>query len=66
MSLIFNDEDFKKASFCSHCSHCVTVAHKDGAIAVRDSKDAAKNTLNFTQAEWQLFIAGVKSGEFDF
>lgn len=62
----FNDDDFQKASFCTHCSQCVTVAHKNDIIAVRDTKDASKMTLQFTKDEWQAFIAGVKKGEFDF
>lgn len=66
MSIKFQDEEFKSATACAHCAHCVTVAHKDGVIAVRDSKDAAKNTLNFNHDEWQAFVAGVKNGEFDF
>ncbi|MBI2278664.1 MAG: DUF397 domain-containing protein [Candidatus Brennerbacteria bacterium] len=44
---------------------CVMVAHKKGAIAVRDSKDALKKTLIFNEAEWSVFIKGVKAGEFD-
>jgi hypothetical protein len=62
----FLDHDFKTTSLCSKCSSCVAVAHKDGTIAVRDTKDASKNTLQFTSDEWQAFIAGVKNGEFDF
>jgi hypothetical protein len=41
------------------------VAHKDGAIGVRDSKDASKTTLVFNEAEWDVFVKGVKAGEFD-
>lgn len=62
----FLDGDFKKSRHCAHCSRCVVVAHKDGVIAVRDTKDANKTTLQFNKDEWQAFIAGVKSGEFDF
>ncbi len=62
----FEDKDFSTSSLCSHCSKCVTVAHRDGIIAIRDTKDSSKMTLNFTKDEWQLFIAGVKNGEFDF
>lgn len=62
----FHDEEFKKSSLCHHCKHCVAVAHKDGIIAVRDTKDFNKATLQFTKEEWQVFVAGVKNGEFDF
>jgi hypothetical protein len=66
MSIKFQDQDFKSATLCAHCATCVTVAHKDGVIAIRDSKDASKSTLNFNHDEWQAFVAGVKNGEFDF
>lgn len=62
----FNDDEFKKASACAHCHSCVVVAHQNGVIAVRDTKDRAKTTLSFTTEEWQAFVTGVKNGEFDF
>ena len=70
MSNVFADEDFKKSSF-SFGKHppvwdCVMIAQTDGAILVRDSKDADKTTLVFTLDEWDAFVKGVKNGEFDF
>ena len=62
----FVDEDFRVASMCHECSHCVAVAHKGDTIALRDTKDSGKVTLQFNRDEWRLFIAGVKNGEFDF
>ncbi|NCN07083.1 DUF397 domain-containing protein [Candidatus Falkowbacteria bacterium] len=44
---------------------CVMVAYRDGAIGVRDSKDASRTTLVFNEDEWNAFITGVKDGEFD-
>ncbi|XVQ84731.1 DUF397 domain-containing protein [Microbispora siamensis] len=45
---------------------CVEVAtNLPGVVAVRDSKDPDGAKLTFTPAEWQAFIAGIKSGEFD-
>lgn len=61
----FNDNDFRKASGTLMRRVCVMVAHKHRAIAVRDSKDASKKTLIFNEAEWDVFIKGVKAGEFD-
>lgn len=61
----FNDSDFRKASGTLMRRICVMVAHKDGAIAVRDSKDASKKTLIFNEKEWDIFIKGVKAGEFN-
>ena len=61
----FRDRDFRKAKGTLMRRICVMVAHKDGAIAVRDSKDSSKKTLIFNEAEWGVFIKGVKDGEFD-
>jgi hypothetical protein len=36
-----------------------------GVVLVRDSKDPSGPVLDFTDAEWSAFIAGVKRGEFD-
>jgi hypothetical protein len=45
---------------------CVEVAHlADGAVAVRDSKDASKPPHVFDRKEWSAFITGAKNGEFD-
>lgn len=61
----FKDSDFRKASGTLMRRICVMVAHKNGAIAVRDSKDASKKTLIFNKKEWDVFVKGVKAGEFD-
>jgi hypothetical protein len=34
-------------------------------ILVRDSKQPAGSVLQYSSAEWQAFISGVKTGEFD-
>jgi hypothetical protein len=45
---------------------CVEVAQFPAwAIAVRDSKDPDGPRLTFTPDKWQMFVAGVKAGEFD-
>lgn len=45
---------------------CVEVAHVAGVIGVRDTKDdGAGPVLMFTEREWNAFIAGSRSGEFD-
>ncbi len=62
----FNEEDFHLSSACTHCSHCVAVACKNDIIAIRNTKDATKQTLLFTKDEWQAFVVGVKKGEFDY
>ena len=66
--IMFQDVEFRKASGSNnqHWGWCVLVAEKNGAVAVRDSKDQSKTTLRFTIDEWHAFIKGVKAGEFDF
>ena len=59
------DGDFKVSKKTSPFINCVQVAIKPEGIAVRDSKDSAKDTLFFNKTEWQAFIDGVKNGEFD-
>ena len=62
----FNDADFITSSETLMRRVCVAVAHKRGAIGVRDTKDKMRTTLIFSKAEWDAFIKGVKKGEFDF
>ncbi|HLI37374.1 MAG TPA: DUF397 domain-containing protein [Streptosporangiaceae bacterium] len=53
-------------SSASSTGGCVEVAHlPGGGVALRDSKDRAKAPHVFTAHEWQCFLTGVKSGEFD-
>ena len=49
----------------SGANGCVEVAHGDGEVAVRDSKDPNGPMLLFTPLEWRAFLAGVRDGEFD-
>jgi len=44
---------------------CVEVARVAGKVAVRDSKDKEGPVLLFTAFEWDAFISGVRSGEFE-
>lgn len=62
----FQDADFITSQQTLMRRICVAVAHKDGAIGVRDSKDPSRTTLCFSEAEWNAFVTGVKNGEFDF
>ena len=65
----FEQSDFKKSSASfpgvSGIGTCVQVAHKDGIIAVGDTKDLSLQPLYFDEAEWKAFVTGVKNGEFD-
>ncbi|WP_157107339.1 DUF397 domain-containing protein [Nocardia grenadensis] len=45
---------------------CVEAAHlENGHVGVRDSKNPTGPALIFTPGEWDAFLAGTKSGEFD-
>jgi Domain of unknown function (DUF397) len=55
-----------KSSLSSYNGNCVEVAGlADDIIRVRDSKNPRGGMLNFTQAEWDAFVGGVRNGEFD-
>lgn len=54
-----------KSSF-SAAGNCVEVAHlPGGGVALRDSKNRAKEAHAFTRGEWEAFLTGAKNGEFD-
>ena len=44
---------------------CVEVAFVQGQVAVRDSKDRSGPVLVFTAHEWEAFLSGARTGEFD-
>lgn len=61
-----DDEDFRKSSWSkNNPKTCVMVAIKPEGIAIRDSKDPARNTLFFNHEEWQAFVRGINNGEFE-
>jgi hypothetical protein len=46
--------------------NCVEVRRaEDGDIQVRDSKDPNGPVLSFTPTEWDTFITGTKTGNFN-
>jgi hypothetical protein len=44
---------------------CVEVAFVEDQVAVRDSKDRSGPVLVFTTPEWEAFVGGVRTGEFE-
>ena len=55
-----------RKSSTSQATDCVEVALGSGErVLVRDSKDPTRAVLNFTRAEWEAFLTGVRRGEFD-
>jgi hypothetical protein len=59
------------SSYSGQNGSCVAVAAVPGqqgshrVVAVRDSKDPCGSVLLFTPAQWRVFAAAVKAGEFD-
>lgn len=47
------------------CFYCVAVKIDGQQVSIRDTKDDGDTTLSFDSNEWDAFIKGVKSGEFD-
>jgi hypothetical protein len=54
-------------SSASSTGGCVEIAHlpDGGGVAVRDTKDRSKTPHVFNRHEWECFLIGAKSGEFD-
>jgi len=44
---------------------CVAVKRDRKGVHVRDTKDLTDTTLSFSKKEWEVFITGIKSGEFN-
>lgn len=60
------DKDFTVSSWSkNNPKTCVAVAIKKEGVAVRNSNDSGRKTVYFNHDEWQAFINGVKTGEFD-
>jgi hypothetical protein len=55
---------WRKSTF-SGTNGCVEVAFVQGRVGVRDSKDLGGPVLVFTGHEWEAFLSGARSGEFD-
>ena len=53
-------------SSASAAGNCVEVAHlPGGSVALRDSKNRAKEPHVYTRPEWEAFLTGAKNGEFN-
>lgn len=55
-----------KSTYSGNANSCVEVAHAtDGAVGVRDTKQHGRGpVLEFSPDEWQVFVTGIKNGEF--
>ncbi|NAS22436.1 DUF397 domain-containing protein [Herbidospora sp. NEAU-GS84] len=57
---------YRTSSYSGGGEQCVEVEDlEDGSRRVRHSKHRKRRPLEFTEAEWNAFIKGVKDGEFD-
>lgn len=57
---------WRKSSYSDGERACVEAARLSlGGVAVRHSREPAGPVLAFTDDEWDAFVAGVRSGEFD-
>ncbi len=62
-----SDVRWSKSSWSGAGNNCVEVADlPNGGRAVRDSKHPDGGHLTFTATEFAAFVAGVKSGKFDY
>ena len=53
--------DWRKSSYSRANGNCTEVAAADGAVLVRDSRQAgAGPVLRFQAADWRAFLAAVK------
>lgn len=61
------DEDgFECSKFSKPGVHfCVSVKRDSNGVELRGTEDVSLKTLSFTNSEWELFVKGVKSGQFD-
>jgi hypothetical protein len=56
---------WRKSSRSSDQGQCVEVTDLGDGRAVRDSKNPTGPALRFTAAEWSVFTAGLRGGQFD-
>ena len=53
-------------SSSSAAGNCVEIAHlPQGGVALRDSKNPARQPHTYTRTEWDAFLTGAKNGEFN-
>jgi len=70
VNIMLRDDTFtgwRKSSLSSGGDNCVEVGFAaDGRVAVRDTEmDGRGPLLVFSPAEWDAFLGGIRSGEFN-
>jgi hypothetical protein len=56
---------WRKSTRSGGQGNCVEVATTPASVGMRDSKDRSGPVLVFTGSQWQAFVDGVKTGDFD-
>lgn len=56
---------WRKSRYSGNSANCVEMAKANGLVSVRDSKDRAGHVLVFMHGEWEAFLVGARTGEFD-
>ncbi|MEU4163416.1 DUF397 domain-containing protein [Actinoplanes sp. NPDC026670] len=59
------DHNWRTSTRSGSNGACVEVRRVGDTVEVRDTKDRTKPAHAYTLAEWEAFISGAKSGEFD-
>jgi hypothetical protein len=56
--------EWRRSSRCS-TSGCVEVKKTEHSYLVRDSSDPNSPVLSFSPLEWEAFVVGIRTGEFN-
>jgi hypothetical protein len=56
--------EWRRSSYCAN-GNCVEVAFLGTDVLVRDSKNQDGPMLRISFADWNIFLDGVRGGEFD-
>jgi Domain of unknown function (DUF397) len=55
---------WRKSSYSNPSGNCVEAATLVNGVAVRNSRFPDGPALVFTEAEWDAFVRGIKTGDF--
>jgi hypothetical protein len=58
-------QEWRKSTRSGDNGNCVEARQRNGAVQMRDSKNADGPVLSFTPDGWDAFLSGVRHGEFD-
>jgi hypothetical protein len=59
------EQAWHKSSYSNGQGDCIEVAHLEGGVATRDSKDPSGPALRFSADGWGAFIRGLAEGDFE-